>query len=82
LLQKAQQLGLVRELNDRLTWRCYVARDIATELDLEPRLRGRPQKRATAPEPKADYQPMYDALAASLADIDKLIGLVPSGEDN
>ncbi len=74
LLEQARQLGLVDEITDNRTWRRYVAKDIAIEIDVAPAI-GRPRKPAMPELEKADYRGIYLELAKSLADVDRLLGL-------
>ncbi len=70
LLVRAADLGLVRELSGRETWKVFVARDVAKAVGLEPPDRGRPK---TFDRYDHDLAPALTAFDEEMAEIDKLL---------
>ncbi|MEM6409984.1 MAG: hypothetical protein AAF683_00445 [Pseudomonadota bacterium] len=70
LLGRAAELGLVRELSGRDTWKVFLARDIVQSIGLEPAERGRPKKIDPYDH---DLAPALTAFDEEMAEIDALL---------
>jgi hypothetical protein len=70
LLGRAAQLGLVRELSGRDTWKVFLARDVVESIGLEPAELGRPKKIDPYDN---DLAPALTAFDQEMAEIDALL---------
>ncbi|HEX7855214.1 MAG TPA: hypothetical protein VF503_16115 [Sphingobium sp.] len=71
LLDRAQSLGLCREVSGRMVWRLYLAPDLATRFGFVKPPRGRP---AAPPPPLGSLDSILSAFDAEMAAIDALLG--------